>query len=103
MNYAIVLSAARNVIKRQPYINGGFMKIELQHAGNDARLIITSGLFSWKNHNALVGEILMCLPRLRVEDSGFLFRTTIITGLLIHIMYAQTLLETAGYDVVEEG
>lgn len=77
------------------------MNIELQHAGDNARLIITSGLFSWGKHNSLIDEILMCLPRLRVEESGFLFRTTIITGPSIHIMYVQTMLESAGYNVVE--
>lgn len=77
------------------------MKIELQHAGDDARLIITSSLFDWNKHNALVSEILMQQPQLQAEDSGFLFRTTIIAGPSIYIMYVQTMLESEGYDVQE--
>lgn len=77
------------------------MKIKVQHVNDDARLIITSGLCRRREHSTLVNKVLEDLPQSRIEEGGFLFRTTIITGPSVHIMYAQTMLETAGYDVVE--
>ena len=77
------------------------MEIEIQNSDSGARLIVKSGLLDWRRHNRLVDEILLCGQQLVAEQYGFLFRTTIITGASIQIMYAQTLLELNGYEVVE--
>lgn len=65
------------------------MKIEYQDAGMEARLIITSPIFSVRKHNHLVDKILMRIPQLREESEGFFIQTTCIYGCVADVLLAE--------------
>ncbi|EEG2531145.1 hypothetical protein GYD82_003737 [Salmonella enterica] len=65
------------------------MKTEYQDAGMEARLIISSPIFSVQKHNRLVDEILLRVPQLREESEGFFIRTTCISGCVADVLLAE--------------
>ncbi|EME8509041.1 hypothetical protein V0N18_004897 [Salmonella enterica] len=75
------------------------MKIELQDAGYEARLIITGNLFEARKINNLV----FANPQLHAVQNGFFFREVFITGLQIYVLCAEALLEAEGFKVKETG
>ncbi|EBA9765561.1 hypothetical protein KTK71_003177 [Salmonella enterica] len=75
------------------------MKIEYQDHGEEARLLITSWFFDWREHNRLVDDALFCVPDLRAVDEGFFRRTTIISGTAAQVMCAEITAEENGYEV----
>lgn len=75
------------------------MKIEYQDAGTEARLIITSTIFSVRKHNRLVDEILMRIPQLREESEVFFVQTTYIYGCVADVLLAEEIAGECGYFV----
>ncbi|EDQ7407945.1 hypothetical protein L4A43_12685 [Salmonella enterica subsp. diarizonae serovar 16:z10:e,n,x,z15] len=72
------------------------MKIEYQDAGMEARLIITSTIFSVRKLNRLVDEILMRIPQLREESEGFFIKNTYIYGETAYVLYAEIIIRQRG-------
>ncbi|EAA9526565.1 hypothetical protein PQY04_001648 [Salmonella enterica] len=79
------------------------MQIDYQDGGSEARLIITSWFFDWREHNRLVDEMLLRVPHLRAEDEGFLWRTTVMSGLTAYVLCAEVIAEENGFEVRRAG
>lgn len=90
MNPATALNVALSGQNAHGYTDAGDdMKTEYQDAGMEARLIITSTIFSARKHNRLVDEILLRVPQLSAVSEGFFIRTTCIYGGVACVLLAE--------------
>ncbi|EEO3564753.1 hypothetical protein DEI68_07880 [Salmonella enterica subsp. enterica serovar Poona] len=78
------------------------MQIEFQDSGEVARLIITSFIWSWTEHDYLVDSIMLRQSGLAMEEEYFFIRkTTILSGVLCRVMEEELRLREAGHKVEE--